>query len=233
VALQQICYNKYVKRVNGVPVFDGLDEILDPRHTALLVVDVQNDMCRPDGWMAQAGRDVSAILAAVPGMARLAAAARECGVTVVLIEQTTLPDNASDSPAWLYFKTRDGRRRTDYTLDGSWGQQTLEEIGPGDLVVRKHRPSAFHATQLDLLLRARGVRSVAVCGTITQGCVQATVMDASFHDYYVVVAGDAVQSFSAALHENALTFLRSRYDVADSAEIVASWRRQAIGGAAA
>ena len=224
-----------MKRINGVPVYDGLGEILDPRHTALLVVDVQNDMCRPDGWMARQGRDVGAIQAAVPRIAQLAAAARECGVTVVLIEQTTLPDNASDSPAWLYFKTRDGRRRTDYTLDGSWGQQTLEEIGrgPGDLVVRKHRPSAFHATTLDLLLRARGVESVAVCGTITQGCVQATVMDASFHDYYVVVAGDAVQSFSQELHANALTFLRSRYDVADGAEIAALWRRQATGGAAA
>ncbi len=224
-----------MKRINGVPVYDGLGEILDPRHTALLVVDVQNDMCRPDGWMARQGRDVGAIQAAVPRIAQLAAAARECGVTVVLIEQTTLPDNASDSPAWLYFKTRDGRRRTDYTLDGSWGQQTLEEVGraPGDLVVRKHRPSAFHATTLDLLLRARGVESVAVCGTITQGCVQATVMDASFHDYYVVVAGDAVQSFSQELHANALTFLRSRYDVADGAEIAALWRRQAAGGAAA
>lgn len=224
-----------MKRINGVPVYDGLGEILDPRHTALLVVDVQNDMCRSDGWMARQGRDVGAIQAAVPRIAQLVAAARECGVTVVLIEQTTLSDNASDSPAWLYFKTRDGRRRTDYTLDGSWGQQTLEEIGraPGDLVVRKHRPSAFHATTLDLLLRARGVESVAVCGTITQGCVQATVMDASFHDYYVVVAGDAVQSFSQELHANALTFLRSRYDVADGTEIAALWRRQAAGGAAA
>lgn len=224
-----------MKRINGVPVYDGLGEILDPRHTALLVVDVQNDMCRSDGWMARQGRDVGAIQAAVPRIAQLAAAARECGVTVVLIEQTTLSDNASDSPAWLYFKTRDGRRRTDYTLDGSWGQQTLEEIGraPGDLVVRKHRPSAFHATTLDLLLRARGVESVAVCGTITQGCVQATVMDASFHDYYVVVAGDAVQSFSQELHANALTFLRSRYDVADGTEIAARWRGQAAGGAAA
>lgn len=224
-----------MKRINGVPVYDGLGEILDPRHTALLVVDVQNDMCRSDGWMARQGRDVGAIQAAVPRIAQLVAAARECGVTVVLIEQTTLSDNASDSPAWLYFKTRDGRRRTDYTLDGSWGQQTLEEIGraPGDLVVRKHRPSAFHATTLDLLLRARGVESVAVCGTITQGCVQATVMDASFHDYYVVVAGDAVQSFSQELHANALTFLRSRYDVADGTEIAARWRGQAAGGAAA
>jgi nicotinamidase-related amidase len=224
-----------VKRINGVAVFSELTEIMDPAHTALLVVDVQNDMCHVDGWMAQQGRDVGAIGEAVPRIAGLASAARECGVTVVLIEQTTLPDNASDSPAWLYFKTRDGRRRTDYTLDGSWGQQTLEEIGraPGDVVVRKHRPSAFHATTLDLLLRARGIRSVAVCGTITQGCVQATVMDASFHDYYVVVAGDAVQSFSPELHENALTFLRSRYDVADGGEIAAVWRRQAAGGAAA
>lgn len=224
-----------MKLVNGVAVFSELGEIIDPSHTALLVVDVQNDCCMPDGWFARQGRDVSHIATVVPNIVELVKTARQCGVLTVLIQQTTLPGNLSDSPAWLYFKTRDGRKETDYTLDGSWGQQVLAELGsaPSDVVVRKHRPSAFHATNLDTVLRAQGIKSVVVCGTITQGCVQATVTDASFHDYYVVVAEDGVQSYSQDLHENALTFMRSRYDCVDGSRIGDLWRTRGQGAAAA
>lgn len=223
-----------MRTVGEVTLLDTVEEILMPGHTALLVVDVQNDGCLPSGWFAQQGRDVSHIMAVVPRIQMLVDSARAAGVLVVLIEQTTLPNGRSDSPAWLRFKTRDGRTRTDYTLDGSWGQQTLRELGPatGDLLVRKNRPSAFHRTNLDLLLRANAIQSVAVCGTITQGCVQATVMDASFHDYYVVVVEDAVQSYSQDLHENALTFMRSRYDMARTDDVARLWAQARSKGSA-
>lgn len=211
-----------MKLVNGVKVFSELGEILSPSHTALLVVDMQNDGCLPEGWMARQGRDVSRITAMIPTLQRLLGAARTAGVKVVFVQQTTLPDNGSDPPAWLYFKTRDGRTRTDYMLDGTWGHELLEclEPRPGEVRVKKHRPSAFHLTALDPLLKSAGVRSVVVCGTITQGCVLATTLDASFHDYYTVVAEDCTQSYSQELHETALAFLRSRYDVVSAEAIV-------------
>ena len=122
----------------------------------------------------------------------------------------------------MYFKTRDGRRRVDYTLDGSEGQEVIAELEPrpGEARVKKHRPSSFHETELDGLLRDRGIETVVVLGTITQGCVLATTLDASFHDYYVVLAEDCVQSFSKRLHDVALEFMSSRYDVVPSAVIV-------------
>lgn len=214
-----------MKTVNGVEVLDDLSEILAPEHTALVVVDVQNDCVRPDGWFAEQGRDVAGIQEVVPKVVALVEAARNAGVLVVFIEQTTLPANGSDSPAWLYFKTRDGRSRTDYTLDGSWGQQTIDELAvrSDEIRVRKFRPSAFHGTSLDKILRAHGVVSVVTCGVITQGCVQATTMDASFHDYYTVVASDCIGSFSPALHDNAMTFLGSRYDSADLETLATMW----------
>src|SRR5699024_7805665 len=89
--------------------------------------------------------------------------------------------------------------------------------------IRKFRPSSFLGTPLDMVLRARGIESVVVCGVVTQGCVQATVMDASFHNYYTVVPEDAVASFIHAMHENALTFMRSRYDGADMAALRSVW----------
>ena len=216
-----------MKTVNGVEVFDSLEEIVRPAHTALVVVDVQNDCVHPDGWFARHGKDVSAIQPVLPRIVELVAAARSAGVFVVFVEQTTLPANGSDSPAWLYFKTRDGRERTDYTLDGSWGQQTIDElkVGADEPRVRKFRPSAFHGTSLDKILRAHGIRSVVTCGVITQGCLQATTMDASFHDYYTVFAPDCVGGFIAGLHENALTFLYSRYDAADLSTLRGLWSR--------
>src|SRR5579859_9991 len=117
-----------MREVNGVSVYDSITEILSPAHTALLVVDMQNDGCHPDGWWAKQGRDVSRVLEVIPRVQKLIGAARRAAVLVVFIEQTTLPDNGSDPPAWLYFKTRDGRRRTDYTLDGSWGQRTVAGV---------------------------------------------------------------------------------------------------------
>lgn len=214
-----------MKTVNGVDVYDGLEEIVEPEHTALIVVDVQNDCVAPDGWFAQQGKDVAHIQTVLPRIVRLVEAARAAGVFVVFVEQTTLPANGSDSPAWLYFKTRDGRVRTDYTLDGSWGQQTIDElkVGPDDVRVRKFRPSAFHGTSLDKILRAHGITSVVTCGVVTQGCVQATTMDASFHDYYTVFASDCIGGFTPALHDNALTFLDSRYDSADVATLTSLW----------
>lgn len=214
-----------MKLVNGVSVFDGLEEIVDPVHTALVVVDVQNDCVRPDGWFALNGKDVRAIQPVLPQIVELVETARGAGVLVVFIEQTTLPANGSDSPAWLHFKTRDGRTGTDYTLDGSWGQQTIEdlEVGTEDIRVRKFRPSAFHGTSLDKILRSHGIRSVVTCGVVTQGCVQATTMDASFHDYYTVVARDCVASYGQNLHEGAIAFLTSRYEAATLAELRRIW----------
>lgn len=214
-----------MRTVNGVEVYDSLAEIVRPEHTALVVVDMQNDCVGVNGWFAQQGKGVAQLQDVVPRVVALVEAARAAGVLVVFIEQTTLPANGSDSPAWLYFKTRDGRERTDYTLDGSWGQQTIDElnVGPHDIRVRKFRPSAFHGTSLDKILRAHGIASVVTCGVITQGCVQATTLDASFHDYYTVFARDCIGSFTPALHDNALTFLGSRYDSADVASLTELW----------
>ena len=216
-----------MKTVNGVEVFSEVSEMLEPAHTALLVVDVQNDGCLPDGWFAKHGKDVSRMEQIFGPIERLIGASRESGALTVFIEQTTLKDNQSDTPYWLYFKTRDGRSETDYTLEGSWGRKTIDRLAPmeGEPIVYKNRPSAFFQTNLDLILKARGIKSVLVCGTITQGCVLATILDASFHGYYTVFARDAVQSYNLELHEVALTLLSSRYDNVLADEAVALWEK--------
>lgn len=215
-----------MRTINGCEIYSTLEEILAPAHTALVIVDMQNDMCHPDGWFSQQGRDGAAIRGVIPQISRLLEAARSAGALPVFIEQTTLPDNLSDPAGWLYFKTRDGRTRTDYTLDGTWGQEVLSELEPrsGEPIVKKNRPSAFHDTNLDITLRARGIESVLITGCVTQGCVLATTLGASFSGYYTVLVRDCIQSHSPQQHEIALQFLGSRYDLVTYDQVIRIWQ---------
>lgn len=213
-----------MKEIEGIRFYDDLDEILAPAHTALLVVDMQNDFVSPAGHFARNGKDVSRIAPIVPGLRRIIAAARAAGVLVIYTRQTTLPGHASDTPAWVYFKTRDGKS-PDYTIAGTWGAEFVPELDPpvDTIVIEKHRPSAFLGTTLDETLRDHGIESIVVAGCVTQGCVQATVTDGSYHDYYAVFVGDGVASTSAELHDNAVRFMTSRYDSVSIEQLIAMW----------
>lgn len=212
----------------GMMVLDTLEELIDPRWTALLVIDVQNDFCHPDGHFSRHGADLSAIESALPRMRHLVIEARKLGIPIFLIQQQTLPNGTSDSPAWRRFKTRDSRSPY-YATPGSWGCQFDDgiEFSPNDIVIVKFRPDAFLATHLDQFLRARGIKSVVVTGMFTEGCVESTVRAASYHDYYVVVAQDAVASTNKTLHEGSMRLFKARYPLADTKDILNVWSHNA------
>ena len=159
-----------------------IKDIFTPIHTALLVVDMQKDFCDPDGQFARAGRDISSVQEIVPNIEKLLNCARQREVFIVYIQQITLPNGRSDNDAWMAFKQRD-RKSPEYTLLGSSGAEIISQLSPDkeDVIIQKYRPSAFHGTFLDQILRANDVHSVLITGTTTEGCVMATVLDASFH----------------------------------------------------
>lgn len=80
-------------------------KIVDPKHTALLMIDMQNDFCSPKGKFAQAGRAADSIIEIVPACRKLLEAARQANVFVVHIQQSTLPGEQSDNGGWIAFKT--------------------------------------------------------------------------------------------------------------------------------
>jgi nicotinamidase-related amidase len=220
-----------MKELFGKQVLETDEEVLDPRHTALVVVDMQNDFGHPDGHFSRAGVDVSAVPAVVPAVGALVENARRSRVLVVWIKQTTLPGGRSDSPAWLAFKSRHAEQfDTSYCLEGSWGQELLEPLAAvGDEpVVRKFRSSAFTNTNLDAVLRANGVQTTVVCGCMTEGCVESTARDAGFHDYYVTVAEDVIATNTPAFHDAALLVMRSQFRVRPSAALVQAWEAAAV-----
>lgn len=213
-----------MRLIQGVQVLDTLEELVDPKHTALLVIDMQNDFCHNDGHFAKNGKDVSAIGASLPALTAFVRKAQERQVMVAFIRQVTLPNGLSDSPAWLRFKCRDGKT-PEYTLKGSWGAEFVDGLlpGPRDVVVEKFRPDAFLRTPLDGILRARGIQTLILVGNSTEGCVESTVRGGSYHDYYVVTVPELLSSTSAVLHEGALQFMRARYPHATVDEVLDAW----------
>jgi nicotinamidase-related amidase len=224
------------RQIGGKWVYESLAEIIEPRRTALVVVDMQNDYCSPQGIVARDGtRDLSLIRSSVEPQLRLVQKAREVGALVVLIKNTIEPGCASDSPAWLYFKLhgvsgcpRGSLKGVDpeCTIEGTWGHEVIDELKDLSVqapVVRKSRSSAFVNTNLPSLLRSNSIETVIVTGVVTEGCVASTARDAQETDHYVVVPRDCVGSFSGDLHGAALKVLASRCDVTDSEQILAVW----------
>jgi nicotinamidase-related amidase len=220
-----------VIEVDGKEVFTELHELVEPGHTALVVVDMQRDFCTPAGAFARLGVDTSMYPPMVPRLVRLVDAARAAGVRVVYILMTTLPGHASDSPAQIRFNMRmhemargDGPPLR-YTVPGTPGASFVAALSPraGELVVTKYRSSAFWGTNLELLLRSNGIRSVVIAGCTTEGCVESTARDAMFNDYYVVLAEDCVASDDPAQHDAAMLLMRHRFDLASADDIAGAW----------
>jgi len=204
-----------------------LADRIDPAHTAILLIDMQKDLVY-DGFLCdQAGRDLTATRSVIPTMQRLLAAARGSGAVVCHVGFWTLPDHGSDSGPWLA-----QRRRSTYSSDvlcmaNSEGAAFIDELAPaaGELVIHKHRYSAFKGTDLDQVLRARGVRTVVTTGVSTNVCVESTLRDAFETGYYVCIPSDATASWDMSLHEATLQTVTHRFGlVTTTDEIEAIWR---------
>jgi nicotinamidase-related amidase len=217
--------------IDGKQVFTELSELVDARHAALLIIDMQRDFCSPNGQLGRLGVDLSMYPSVIEHIGELIESARTAGVMLVFVQMTVLPGRVSDSPAQLRFQLRlyDGRHGPaepiPYVIDGSDGQQFAPGLEPldGELVVKKYRSSAFWGTNLGLLLRSNGIKSVVVCGCTTEGCVESTARDAMFSDYYVVIATDAVGSDDRAQHEASMYLMERRFELATSDAIRKIW----------
>jgi len=220
-----------VLEIAGRSIMNEPREILAPRHTALIVIDMQNDFVSNDGKVAQAGNDPSAIQAIVPALERLLEGARAAGVLVVHIETIVLAGHRSDSDSWLFSKLK-GVSSADWCLEGTWGAEFVPELTPieGEPVVTKYRSSAFINTNLDLILRSNGIRTVVICGEQTPGCVDATLRDSTFYDYYNALVEDAIAAYRQDLHEAALLIQRARHQVLRVDELLRIWGVGESGG---
>jgi nicotinamidase-related amidase len=215
-----------MKVVQGKAVLDTLGEILAPQHTAVLVIDMQNDAVLPEGKFALAGNDISGMLEILPRCADFITAARRAGVRVVHVRTITLRNGNSDSPSWLRTKANI-TGETQWFLEDTWGAEFCAGCEPlkGEAIVTKHRSSAFLNTDLDQILRNNEIKTVVVIGEQTPGCVEATYREAAYRDYYNVLVEDCVAAYDPAQHEASLLIQRARHDVCRSEQVLQIWSR--------
>lgn len=223
--------------VNGKTVLTTVAELVDPHHAALLVIDVQNDCCAPGGWFANRGADLTLYEEMLPRLKALIDAARAADILVVFVQATSLPNYRSQSPAQLLFEIRlresypsASDASFDFCRPGTWGHEFVEGIAPAkdDMVVQKHRSSAFAGTNLDLLLRSNEIKTIVATGCTTEGCVDSTIRDGGFLDYYPLAVRDCIASDNRALHEAGMLILEAyRAVITDSAELIRIWDSEA------
>jgi nicotinamidase-related amidase len=214
--------------LEGIEVLATLEERVAPEHTALLVVDMQNDYCSAGGASDRNGRDLSAAQAIIPTVMGLIEAAREVKVAVIFTKYTVGPGVAGLSGPEIL---RRGMNFAglDSTIRGTWGHEIVDDLPcrPEDVVIEKRRLSSFVGTDLDLILRSQGVKTVVVAGVVTQGCVESTVRDAVGRDYYVAIPEDCVASTGDEVHQTSLAcmahFLRYAEAVTTSGRLKAIW----------
>jgi ureidoacrylate peracid hydrolase len=189
---------------------------------ALLVVDVQNDFVSPEGSAAKRGDDVGAATAMVPNLIRFIDHGRRVGLTIVYVRTTH--SEWTDTPSWIYRTSQ--RSGLNTCREGTWGADFYQGISPlpSERVVIKHRYSAFINTDLNTVLKARGVQSVLVCGVATNVCVETTARDAYIYDYYVTMIDDCSAAYDAKLHLGTLENMRRHIGlVASSQEVIETW----------
>lgn len=198
----------------------SLAEKANPRHTALVVVDLQNDVCHRDGaWGKAKGQPVST--AGLKRIEQLASAARQHGVPVIFVR--TLSSAWTESAALR--ERWDAWGIAGLCVEGSWGAEFSQPPEESDLVVTKFRASGFAETDLRLLLRAKGIQTVVLAGVVLIGGLLETACDALAGDYFVVLASDCITGGGDAEREALLAWAgRAVGELAPAADIEACWR---------
>jgi nicotinamidase-related amidase/predicted enzyme related to lactoylglutathione lyase len=169
-------------------------DALAPEKTALLVVDMQNAFCHPDGTLGISGVDVGPAQAIIEPVRRLVEAAREAQVPVVWTQQEHFPVDWSRARKRLAAHTAQRKRVS--ALAGSWDMNFVDELKPlatdPSFIIRKHRFGCFYETRLEQVLRMLGTESLLVCGATANACVETTLREAYLRDYDLVALTDCI-----------------------------------------
>ena len=191
--------------------------LLAPSRTAIIVVDLQNGYASKGGYRDLRGRDISGSDKVVANTNRILKAARAAGCSVVLLqngwEPGQLDAGGPDSPNWhksnpLRLMRERPQLRDKILTKGSWDFELVKSLSveQTDLVVPKTRYSGFIGTNLDLLLRERNIRTLIVTGIASNVCVESTIRDALFREYFCVFVHDATQQSGPAFIQDAVIY---------------------------
>lgn len=181
---------------------------LDLAKSAIVVIDMQNDFCHPDGWLAHIGVDVTPARSPIAPLKTLLPELRSQNIPVIWLNWGNRPDllNISAGLRHVYNPTGDGvglgdplpKRGAPVLIEGSWAAAVVDELEqkPEDIRVSKYRMSGFWDTALDSILRNLGKTTLFFGGVNADQCVMATLQDANFLGYDCVLVTDCAATTS-------------------------------------
>lgn len=175
---------------------------LKAAETAIIVIDMQNAYASKNGYVDLAGFDISGAAGTIGNIDKVLKAARRAGIQVVYLQNGWDPDYVEAgtelSPNWhksnaLKTMRRNPNLQGQLLARGGWDYEIVDALAPkeGDIRVHKTRYSAFFNSQLDSILRARGIRNLIFVGIATNVCVESTLRDGFHLEYFGVMLEDA------------------------------------------
>ncbi|WP_416840082.1 cysteine hydrolase family protein [Haloferax sp. DFSO52] len=169
---------------------------LDPTRTAVVVVDMQNGFCHPDGSLFAPASET-----AIEAVTTLVSLARAAGAHIVYTQDVHPPEQFDDAHYYDEFE-----RWGEHVVEGTWDAELHDglDVRDEDLVVEKHTYDAFYQTQLDGWLDAHGIDDLLICGTLANVCVLHTAGSAGLRDYRPVIVTDALGYLEPAHKEYAV-----------------------------
>jgi len=187
---------------------------LTPDNTALLIIDMQFDFCAAEGYIGLMGYDIAPLRAPIEPIREARAAARKAGVHVLYTRQGYRADLA-DMTAQKRWRSRQrgtpieaGENRV--LLRGAPGWQIIPELAPseGEAVIDKTANGAFYGTDLDNVLRAKGIRNIAFAGNTIDCCVHSTLREADDRGYCCLLLADCCGAVDPELHRAAVAMVK-------------------------
>jgi ureidoacrylate peracid hydrolase len=192
-----------------------VDDQLKDRKAALIVVDVQNDFCHSQGAFGKRGIDLSPLEKPANNLLLLIDHCRKSNVPIIFVR--TIHSGWTDADSWTGRLAGAGKEMLICRPD-TWGAEFFKvEPRETDFIVTKHRFSGFVGTELDLVLRSRGIETLLMTGFTTNVCVETTARDGFNLNYRIILVEDCCGAFSAEEHASAITNINKYFGVvADS-----------------
>jgi nicotinamidase-related amidase len=210
-----------MKTLGNLTILENPGEIVDPKHTALVLWDCQNALVEHifnrEEYLAN--------------LKTLLAAARSREIPIIYTKITPLP--AAYQSAWnIYLNMKrynvdDPAKLPVFMKAGSAEAEISPELGPdeGDIVLNKHSANIFFGTSFGQLMRYRGIRTILFTGIATEFGVEHSAREASIRGFYTIVVSDCVSSGDREKHEMALEILPRMCLVLPSKDIIKEWAR--------